>query len=290
MAKSILAGKKGIIIPLALGLLALLLTYQYIQQREAALGLLAEPVKVLVVKKDVPRLTLLDETMVEVVSVPRAYRQPAALTEIKEAVNQVTMAPILKGEQVVGTKLAAYGLETGLAIKVPKGFRAVTVAVNQVTGVAGLIRPGNYVDVLSTLEFGNLQKSDQRTYTVFQNVLVLAVDQNLGPESEAAQAMTMAERKKAEERGDIAPSGQAIGPGRRQAAATVTLALPPPQVQGLVLAQASGSLTLALRSSFEGREAQQLGPANLMNILGVQEKIMFQPRTWREIRGTETQR
>ncbi|MFH1061055.1 MAG: Flp pilus assembly protein CpaB [Pseudomonadota bacterium] len=285
MAQSFLAGKKGLIIPLALGVIALLLTFQYISQREKALGLMAEPVPVLMAKQDLPRMTRLDETVVEVTQVPRQYLQPGALTAVKEALNQVTAAPILKGEQVLGTKLVAYGVETGLAVKVPKGLRAVTLSVTDVSGLAGLIKPGNYVDVLGTFEFGDMKRSDQKTFTVFQNVLVLAVGQQMGPESEAAKALTMAEQNKREGLGGV-PAGMS-GLGRPDAVRTVTLALDPQQTEGLVLAQNAGQLSLVLRSLFEGRESAPLAPVSLEGLLGVRDKVLFQPNAWREIRGTE---
>ena len=286
MAKSVLAGKKGIIIPAALAVLALLLTFQYIKQREEALGLRAEPVKVVVAKQNIPRLTRLDETLVEVQEIPRQFVQPGALKSLKEVMRQVNTAPILKGEQVLGTKLAAFGAETGLAIKVPKGMRAVTVATDPVSGVAGLIRPGNFVDVLGTFEFGDMKKSDKKTFTVFQNVLVLAVEQNIGIESEAAKAMTMAERK---EKGNAPPVPGSLPFGRnKKGAANATLALTPLQAQGLVLAQSSGDVSLILRSIFESREVAPMAPTNLNNLLGTNEKVMFQIRPWKEIRGTES--
>ncbi len=249
------------------------------------MGLRAEPVKVVVAKENIPRLTRLDETLVEEREIPREFVQPGALGGLKEVLRQVNTAPILKGEQVLGTKLAAYGVETGLAIKVPKGLRAVTIAVNYVSGLAGLIKAGDLVDVLGTFEFGDTRRSDKRAYTVFQDVPVLAVDQNLGIESEAAKALTKAER----ERGEGAlPTGGGAPIGREpKGAASVTLALAPAQVQGLVLAQATGELHLALRSTFEVRETAPLPPATLGKLLGTDDKIMFQIRPWQEIRGTE---
>lgn len=285
MAQSFLAGKKGLIIPLALGVIALLLTFQYISQREKALGLMAEPVPTLVARQDLPRMTRLDETAVEVQQIPRQYVQPGALSAIKEALNQVTAAPILKGEQVLGTKLVAYGLDTGLAIKVPKGLRAVTVAVTDVSGLAGLIKPGNFVDVLGTFEFGDMKRSDQKTFTVFQNVLVLAVGQQMGLESEASKALTLAEQQKQEKAGGM-PMG-VPGLPRPDAVRTVTLALDAQQAQGLVLAQNTGQINLSLRSLFEGRESAPVAPVSLEGLLGVRDKVMFQPNAWREIRGTE---
>ncbi len=283
MAGSILAGKKGMIIPAALAVLAVLLSYQYLQKQEQELGFKAEPLPVLVATKDVPRMTRLDESVMEAQKAPRSFIQPGALTDLREAVNQVNLVPILKGEQILGTKLAAFGRETGLAIKVPKGLRGVTVATTDISGVAGLVKPGNYVDVVGTFDFGDRSKSDMKTYTILQDVMVLAVEQNLGAESEAARARTKAQQ----ETDSSGSSG--MGGGRHNASQNVTLALAPAQVQDLVLAQEAGRLTLALRSTFEGHGPEKLNPANLKDILGVNDKVIFNQRPpWREIRGTAT--
>ncbi len=282
---SILSGKKGILIPLALGLLAILLTFQYIRQRERALMLRGQAVPVLVAKKDIPRLTRIDEGLVVLKLVPKEFKQPGALDTVKDAMGQVTTAPILKGEQVLGTKLVPPGVDTGLAIKVPKGMRAVTVATSPVSGVAGLIKPGNYVDVLGTFEFGDGKKSDQKAYTVFQNVLVLAVNQDLGPESQVTRALTMAQRRS--KRGGGGGLQAALG-ALRPRGGTVTLALTPEQAQGLVLCQQTGRITLTLRSLFGASQVKAMPPASLQSVLGIQEKVIFQPRPWHEIRGTQT--
>ncbi len=53
--------------------------------------------------------------------------------------------------------------------------RAVTIRVNDVVGVAGFLLPGNYVDVLASVELDG--KNNVKTTTVLENIRVLAVDQ-----------------------------------------------------------------------------------------------------------------
>lgn len=282
MARNLFSGKMGIVIPAALALLAMLLTYQYIHERERQLGFLAEPLPVLVVNRDVPRLTRLDQTMLAVEMIPRRFVQPGALTEMAEAVDQVTIVPMLQGEQVLGTKLVTYGVETGLAVKIPKGLRAVTLALTEEGSVSGLIKPGDFVDIIGTFEFGGFEKSDQRTFTIMQSVLVLAVDQNLGIESEANRAVDQA---RSQARGGMAGMPRPVI-GRRERP-NITLGLLPDQVQKVVLAQESGTLSLALRSMFEDREAVSVKPTDLRELLGVQEKVFVAPPRWREYRGAQ---
>ncbi len=276
MTKSLFSGKKGIIIPAALALLAVLLTFQYIHQKERELGFLAEPLPVLVVNRNAPRLTRLDRTMLTVEQIPRRYVQPGALSAYEDAVDQVTIVPILQGEQLLGTKLVAYGIETGLAVKIPKGLRAVTIGVTDESGVAGLIKPGDFVDVLGSFEFGGRDKSDMQTFTLYQSVLVLAVEQHLGVETDAAKSIerSLIEQRKIREQRLM-----------RKDRPTITLALLPDQAQGLVLAQETGYLYLTLRSMFEERVPVTLGSTGLKELLGLKDKVYVTPPRWREIRG-----
>ncbi len=283
MARNLFSGKMGIIIPAALAVLAVLLTYQYIHQKERELGFLAEPLPVLVVTQNIPRLTRLDQSMLAVEQVPRRFVQPGAITAMADAVDQVTIVPILQGEQVLGTKLVSYGMETGLAVKVPRGLRAVSIRVTDESGVAGLIKPGDFVDLLATFEFGSFDKSDQKTYTLLQSVLVLAVEQNLGIESDVATAMRARDQGN-QERGFFVARAQS-GPISKADRPTVTLGVLPEQAQGVVLAQETGELYLSLRSMFEDRVAVSLSSTGLKELLGLQEKVYVTPPRWREYRG-----
>jgi pilus assembly protein CpaB len=70
-------------------------------------------------------------------------------------------------------RLASSDIKTGgIAAVVKEGMRAVSVAGNKVAGIAGLINPGNRVDVLVTT---NDPKTEiETTKLVLDNVLVLA--------------------------------------------------------------------------------------------------------------------
>src|SRR4051812_44597406 len=59
--------------------------------------------------------------------------------------------------------------------KVPKNFRGLTVPV-EATAFAG--QEGDYVDIITTADFGDEKKSDIRAVTLLQNVFVLSVGSN----------------------------------------------------------------------------------------------------------------
>ena len=119
--------------------------------------------------------------------------------------------------------------------------------------------------------------TDQRTFvmTVFQNVLVLAVGQDMG---------TVTERS-ADDDGLSALSGS-----QSQAFNTVTLALSPSQVQDLVLAQDIGDVSLSLRSFREGEQPVDLERSVPSSVFGVDDSAIMPRRvpSWQEIRGSSS--
>src|SRR3546814_5491485 len=81
--------------------------------------------------------------------------------------------PILAG------KVSGEGGRATLASIIPEELRAVSIPVNQVSGVAGFVRAGDVVDVMLTRQIpgdGSTQQ-DKMTTVVLENVYVLAIDQ-----------------------------------------------------------------------------------------------------------------
>lgn len=110
-------------------------------------------------------------------------------------------------------------------VTITPGRRIATVSVNPVTGIAGLISPGDHVDVVVTFR-GSGQGGSTATVTLFHDVTVFAVD-------------------------DITQVAYRAGRSRRGVEslyATVTLLLHPPEVELLVYAQANGEITLSKRA------------------------------------------
>ncbi|OQA90315.1 MAG: hypothetical protein BWY26_01451 [Elusimicrobia bacterium ADurb.Bin231] len=229
--------KKVLIIAGILGLFAAVLTIGLISSLEQKYRRGAQMVEVLVAKGYVSEGTLLTQYMVDTIKVPLEYRMPKALESVSQIVNEegagiyATVVPIEGGEQIVSTKLVTAGKETGLAIVIPEGKRAVTILVDAASGVADLIKPGNTVDVICTLEEQN------RSVTVLQDVLVLATKQNvIGSSSIKASAVSGG--------GELADMGTVPDADLPE---SVTIAVTPQEAQVLSLSSAKGILRLSLR-------------------------------------------
>lgn len=102
---------------------------------------------------------------------------PGAFTDLGAVAGRVTVTAMFPGQPVLETLLAAKGAAPGLQALVPRGMRAITVEVNETSGLAGMIVPGCRVDVVSTLIGAN--KDDSVSCTIVQDVLVQAVGQRL---------------------------------------------------------------------------------------------------------------
>src|SRR5687767_5416346 len=145
--------RTAVFLSIAMGLIAVLLMSVYMTSRENQLLELAAPKDVLVAAADILANSVIEERMIQRIQVPAKYQEPKALTDARDAVGRVAAISVPRGAQIIGTYLEDAG-RTALAYEVPRGRRAVTIAVSDVTGVGGLVRPANFVDILGTFEFG----------------------------------------------------------------------------------------------------------------------------------------
>jgi pilus assembly protein CpaB len=266
-------GKPAIIISILFGILGFVFVHLYLRSREAELLQIADERTVVVAMSDILPGTAIEENMVIETAVPLKFVQPSAFTSVREAVGQIAAVPIQKDSQVLGTAMTSVG--RSLATKIPRGMRAVSLAVTDVTGVSSLVAANNYVDVLATVKLGSgLGSANQRVFvtTLFQNVMVLAVGSDLGEVRTTSPDDPMA----------------ALAQQERERFSTVTLALTPQQAQDLVLAQDIGDISLALRSFRDENETAALPRSSATAVFGVADGEVVPRRTpsWQEIRGT----
>lgn len=247
-------------IPLAfaivMGLVAVSLVQQYLASERRKLELerqqlgaaYREPIDVIVAAKDLTPEAPIEIGDLAMAKVPEQFVQPYAVQAPDELIGRVPLAPIAQGEQVLLNKIRKAEEEpmgNTLADLLPKGTRAVTIATDPLSGVGGLVRPGDQVDVLWTVKLPQIgeQQSQIVTLVLFQSVPVLAVGaqlathRQLSPEEEAALA---------------AQGGQH----------TITLALTPQEASILLFAREQGALQLSLRPLTEKGERIVIAPTD----------------------------
>jgi len=277
----------ALLVSLGLGVLAVIMMYGYVRGRENDLLQLAEQKDVVVAGRDIQANQVIDEQMIVRKQVPSVYLQPKALADPRAVVGRVAAVPIAQGTQLVGPSLEEPG-QTALAYEIPRGQRAVTLRINEVTGVAGLVRPGNVVDIFGTFDFGRptgvaqsgqTQYADRKTEIrlMAQNVKVVAIGREYrGDRPEIRSPEQVAAEQEEQRR------------RRERSIGNVTILVEPRLVQELVLAQNIGELTLALRSTMDVGTVLDLGFLDQFGLLKV--PIPLIPRSqpspfYREFRG-----
>ena len=240
--------KKIVIFALIAALCAGALLYFYLGNLEAEKQVEVQYDTVVAAATDIPAYTQITGDMLTLKQIPQGYAHPLAAKTVEEAVGLVTVSDIVAGEEILPSKLKEFGAtDSGLAYVVPEGMRAVTVSVDEVSGVAGFLKRGDYVDVISytstsfdmkaaaeaqtqtgtdqTTEAPQGGTSQSTTVIAAQNVLVAAIGTSLSSSTTNGED----------------PAAIAYN--------SVTLILTPEDAMRVVQGSRSGSLILILRAS-----------------------------------------
>lgn len=162
---------------------------------------------------DIPPNAVIDSTA------PDAVELKGSL--LREA---VPAGQLIRSDEVILSSAPGF-----LAATLHPGMRAVSVAIDDVSGNAGLIEPGDYVDLLLTQQMGGRTDNPDlavSSETVVQHVRILAVG-------------SVIQRPKTDANG---------GQDNSNRARTVTLEVTPQMAEVVSVAARLGSLSLALRS------------------------------------------
>jgi pilus assembly protein CpaB len=121
--------------------------------------------------------TEINPAMLTTAQVSGAMAADDTFTDVSDLADRVAQGPIYKGQPVMGKLLAPKGSPGGFGTLIPTGMRAITIEVNEFSGVAGFLTPGCRVDVLATVQ-GD-QNGVMVSQTIVQNIMVTAIGQRL---------------------------------------------------------------------------------------------------------------
>ncbi len=183
------------------------------------------------------------------------YVQPQAVTSSDRIAGMVTIAPISKNEQITLSKLSFAKQAGGLAEVTPVGKRAITISIDNIAALAGMIKAGDYVDVIAMLP-ESAQTSEGKQVTqltiipLFQNVLVLAIGQETSalPRERTRNRETEASAEK------------------KESSPLITIALEPQEANLITFVQEQGKIRLTMRSPADSK-VEQTHPANWETLL-----------------------
>lgn len=160
-----------------------------------------------------------------------------SLTQLDQAIGRIPMRTLGAGTWLTEESFSSGG---PLARMIRPDERALAVAVDEVSGAAGQLTPGDYVDVLLFLR-QDVSNAEQSAQIVLPAMRLLSVGDQLGLANDGKPAVPP----------PVTPEERAQAAQRRTGARTVVLAVPEPLLSRLMLAAQAGVLRLAVRSAEE---------------------------------------
>ena len=222
--------KRKAVIPLLLGLGVGLVTVKFLVntiRTAQASNRSADTVAVVRAKEDINAYDPITAEKVEVVSTTDNLLAPAngRIGSLDELKDRVAAKAIPAGAAVLKGMLAPPGTPPGLQGRIPTGYRAVSVKIDEVSGVAYQIKPGDWVDVIVVMDIDTGMRGKKETIAevILQHVQVAAIGHTTNaPETEES-------------------------PTKVKPAKSATLLVPEEEAPKLHLAGTRGKITLAMR-------------------------------------------
>jgi pilus assembly protein CpaB len=212
----------GLVIALVVAFL--LSSFVYKQFQKASIIKPTSTQSLVVAAVPLPLGTRLDSSNVRVIQWPANQSVVGMYTRVEDVANRAIITPLAENEPILEAKLSPKESGAGLPSTIPEGMRALSVAVNEVVGVAGFVIPGTTVDVLVTGRvLGATGAGGNITRTILENVRVLASGQKIEPDRE----------------------------GKPQTVAVITLLVTPDDAAKLTMASTQGKIQLALRNTID---------------------------------------
>lgn len=215
--------KSLLLLALALGcgLIASIGISQVMDKNDSVVGYETEAIYVAVVNINLN--DPIDETMVSLQDWPKDKVPQGAVKSLDELQNRRPRTPIIQGEPILEAKLMAEGEVHDPIGNIPTGMRLKTISVDAEKSAAGLLSPGDRVDIQLFVNRNPGQGFPiARTKVILQNIRIYAVDQTVQRAADGGEGRSIAK--------------------------TVSLLLTPDQANKVALAEQIGELNLIPRS------------------------------------------
>jgi pilus assembly protein CpaB len=213
-------------------------------------------VEVVVAKHDLPPGTTIDANTMAVRSMPAEFVPGGAVRpdSFEELAGSRLMHPMRSGEPLLPTAVE-HVREGVFSTRLRQGIRAMTIQVDEVNSVSGMLQPGDRIDLMFTVRppaNSGLSPSDEITAPLMQDLAVLATGSQ------------------------VAASGDPASIGRPFT--TITVEVTPEEAQRLIVAQRSGRLTATLRHP-DDRAPVRAGALDVGTLLGLkrEQRMAAQP-------------
>lgn len=177
---------------------------------------------VVVAKKTIPAYAEITEDMVETMEYPESAVAPNAVLKLENVIGSRTLVEISPQETLMSNHLLkAEDIAGGLSMLLDSGMRAMSVRVDEVSGVSNLLKVGNYVDVIAVAP-NPKENNEVVANMLLENIEIVALDTAL--------------------------LGNSLGDDGNPYYKTVTLAVTPQDAVKLALSSHEGTVYLIGRS------------------------------------------
>lgn len=218
-----------IIAAVILSLICAGLIYKYLKGKEAEAQRVAEANKkpttrtVVVTTKDVEPGVTITNDMVKAERMDINATMPDAAITLSEVIGKELHNPIKAGKQITRRDIVK-NVTTNFVTSIPNDKRAITISIDEIGSVAGFVKPGTRVDIISYAGRDGMRPASGKM--VLQDVLVLA----MGATDIGASQNNVANKK-----------------NQAEVPRTVTVAVDPRDAVMLRVVAQESKLTLALR-------------------------------------------
>lgn len=244
-----------------LGALALVGLYQLITQYQEKIDEAKRPedtVMVIVAARDLYQGVTITEEDLYAIQIPPRFLPEGIFISPEHVVGRIPRERILANEFVRADRLADPESGVGLNAVIPRGMRAISVNIKDGAALSGFLNPGNYVDVLVTIEpdpeggKGKGKAEEPETKTLLQAVFVLGVNSRMQRDND----------EDIEQRGPQKPS--------------VTLLVTADDAEQVAHAENVGDIRLSLRNDLDVNFSENLPGVDVAALRGklkVQEPV-----------------
>ncbi|MDO4904523.1 MAG: Flp pilus assembly protein CpaB [Lautropia sp.] len=215
-----------------------------------------QTVDIVVARQDLDKGEVISADTMALRSVPAEFvPSHAVLPEQFDAlVGQRLFVPMRSGE-ALSSMAVLNGDQLAFSSRVKPGIRALTISVDEINSISGMLQPGDRIDLLLTARppspMPGRQAEHESTVPLLQNLLVLATGRQVRP--------------------DVDDSGD----DRHFSA--VTVEVEPAQAQRLVVAQRAGRLTAVLRNPADDTPTAA-APLDIRHLFDVPNRPVVAPK------------
>lgn len=207
-------------VALVIGLITALITRSFLSQKIEAIELRGkhDTVDLLVAKEGIAKgsVVAVDDLAIRKIPVEFAHSGAVGPQEVMNVAGRVSSYDVKKGEMLMLSQMLSKR-PTTFSARLENGHRAITVMVDEINSISGMLEPGDLIDLMFTAD----QNGKKIIFPLLQRVQVMATGKRSVDDPKGGEPLQFA---------------------------TVTLNTTPDQAKNIIIARETGKLTALLRS------------------------------------------